>query len=167
MSFAAGSNWDAICRRAGGRRHYNRVRQFRAVLRLTQIVALLKEIGLGRGYQTRIAERLGVSRGTICRDIARLNRIHWGGRKADEEHRSTARLERRIRAENRAELDRTIPDAAESEAVEDVQPPSPPPDHLPPPAQPPQLPKRLPSIRSDLGSSLAAPGARSRDRRGE
>ena len=56
------SNSDAIYRRAGGRRHYNKVRQIQADQRLLQVVALLKELGLGRGSQSRIAERLGVHR---------------------------------------------------------------------------------------------------------
>ena len=68
------STWDAICRRAGGRRHYNRLCQFRANQRFTQVIELLCETGYRRGYQTRMAERLGVSRSTICRDLARRER---------------------------------------------------------------------------------------------
>ncbi len=165
MSFTAGSNWDAICRRAGGRRQYNAVRRFRALERLTEVVNLLVEFGRGYGYQSQIADRLGVHRSTICRDIARLARIHWGGRKADEEHRATIRLQRRIRAEDNAECGHFVQTLPESEALEDaslasspVQPPV--------PVPPPQLPKRLSSLGSDLGSRLRPERSQSRHCRG-
>ena len=79
--------WDAVCRRAGGRRKYNRVRQLRAELRLVKVVALLELTRFARGYQSRIARILKVSRGTISRDIARLRRRFWGGKEAEERHR--------------------------------------------------------------------------------
>jgi hypothetical protein len=51
-------------------------------LRVTQVIALLGEIGMQRGYQARLAERLGVSPATICRDMARLYRLWQQGHDA-------------------------------------------------------------------------------------
>ena len=156
---------EALSRRAAGRSRYNRRRQLLAQQRLTQVIRLLGEIGFRHGYQTRIAEQLGVHRSTICRDIARLNRIRWGGRKADERYRADQPMERRIRAEDKAEVERANQDPSESEAVEDaslanspVQPPV--------PVPPTQLPRRLASLGSDLGSRLRPEASRSRHRRG-
>lgn len=111
MSNNPNLSWDAICRRAGGRRKYNRMRQIQAECRLTQVVRLLAEFGFCHGYQTRIAEKLGVSRSTICRDIARLLRRHWGGKEAEERHRAQEQLQRRIRAENKLEWGRIAEEA--------------------------------------------------------
>ena len=111
MSHNASPSWDAICRRAGGRRKYNRKRQIQAEYRLTQVVRLLDKFGFCRGYQTRIAEELGVSRSTICRDIARLLRRHWGGKEAEERHRPQEQLQRRIRPENKLERERIAEEA--------------------------------------------------------
>ena len=47
--------WEATCRCASGRRHYNSVRQFQANYRLTKVVELMHETGFRRGYQTQIA----------------------------------------------------------------------------------------------------------------
>ncbi len=66
------SDWPNICRRAGGRRHYNRVRQFRAVQRRAQLAPMLRKEGLRWGYQTRLAAKLGVSPSTISRDMLLL-----------------------------------------------------------------------------------------------
>lgn len=55
-------------RRAGGRRYYNSMRQFRAKLRRARVAELLR-----KGYrQIEIARELGVSKATICRDVAAL-----------------------------------------------------------------------------------------------
>ncbi|MHB9077392.1 MAG: hypothetical protein ACYC3X_07825, partial [Pirellulaceae bacterium] len=54
-------DWQTICHRAGGRRHYNAHRQFLAMLRRAQVVGLLQEEGLGWGFQTRVARQRGVS----------------------------------------------------------------------------------------------------------
>ena len=129
--------WDAVCRRAGGRRKYNRVRQLRAELRLVKVVALLELTGFARGYQSRIARILNVSRGTISRDIARLRRRLWGGKDAEERHRVQERMQRRIRAEERLERDRMAIEAAAPEAHDDV-PASPQPDVQPPTIDPAQ-----------------------------
>ena len=73
-----------MCRRAGGRRHYNSVRQFLANYRLTKVVELLRQTGFDRGYQTIIANTLGVHRSTICRDLRRLHLRRLHGRDADK-----------------------------------------------------------------------------------
>jgi hypothetical protein len=72
------------CRWASGRRHYNRVRQFRAHYRLTRVAKLLRKTGFRRGYQTEIAKALGVHRSTICRDVRRLYYRRRYGRAADK-----------------------------------------------------------------------------------
>lgn len=59
----------SAARRAGGRRHYNAVRQFQADERRRRVVELLDEIGFCRGYQSKIAKALGVHRSTISRDF--------------------------------------------------------------------------------------------------
>ena len=65
---------DEAYRRASGRRHYNAVRKLRASFRRTQVVRLLRVYGLlDWGVQSRIAEQLGVSRATICRDIKAIS----------------------------------------------------------------------------------------------
>ena len=64
----------------GGRRRHNAVRRFRASLRRVQVARLLLEIGMGHGFITEVARRLGVHRGTISRDVSRLHR-DWEARK--------------------------------------------------------------------------------------
>jgi len=59
---------DAIHRFIGGRRRYNRQRQFAAHLRRMQVTILLRR-GLG---QAEIARQLEVSRSTISRDARKL-----------------------------------------------------------------------------------------------
>jgi hypothetical protein len=78
----------AASKRAGGRRHYNRVRQLRAHLRLGRIVRLLvklKATGTEWGVRSEIARRLGVSRATVCRDMQRITRMDFGGPQYDSE----------------------------------------------------------------------------------
>ena len=58
----------AIHRFIGGRRRYNSWRQFNAILRRREVAQLLSQ----DISQTEIAERLGVHRSTICRDVAWL-----------------------------------------------------------------------------------------------
>jgi hypothetical protein len=69
----------AAYRRAGGRRHYNAVRRFRREWRRAEVVRLLSCKGalFRRGLQTELARELGVSRSTICRDLAYLLRLGW------------------------------------------------------------------------------------------
>ncbi|MHB8974421.1 MAG: hypothetical protein ACYC3X_28920 [Pirellulaceae bacterium] len=101
---ATTSRWEAVCRRAGGRRHDNAVRQFLALRRLREVVDLLVKIGMSRGYQSRVAEALGVSRATICRDMARLRRGTTPATEAEKMHRELAKLDRRARAEDKGEV---------------------------------------------------------------
>jgi hypothetical protein len=57
---------------AGGRHHYNSVRQFRTELRRIEILCFLAESGvslLARGTQRALAQRFGVSEATISRDL--------------------------------------------------------------------------------------------------
>jgi DNA repair exonuclease SbcCD ATPase subunit len=57
---------------AGGRRHYNSVRQFRAELRRIKIICFLADSGVSllvRGTQRALARRFGVSEATISRDL--------------------------------------------------------------------------------------------------
>jgi hypothetical protein len=78
--WATATNWDTVCRRNAGRRHYNAVRGFRRAARRLQVARLLLEYGrdgLARhGLQARIARELGVSPGTISRDV-RAMREDW------------------------------------------------------------------------------------------
>ncbi|HTU88475.1 MAG TPA: HTH domain-containing protein [Gemmataceae bacterium] len=69
----------AIYRRAGARRHYNLVRHLKQTLRRKEVMRLLSCQGalFRRGIQTELARELGVSRSTICRDIAYLLRLGW------------------------------------------------------------------------------------------
>jgi transcriptional antiterminator len=69
------TDFNAVCRRAGGRRGYNYRRQFCAEYRRLQLSQLWdKNPPLMRGMQSRLAEELGVSRSTISRDLKRLRR---------------------------------------------------------------------------------------------
>jgi hypothetical protein len=68
--WSASTSTDEAHRRASGRRQYNAVRQFRAILRRAEVAQLLNQLGYGHGVQVRIARRLGVSPATISRDVA-------------------------------------------------------------------------------------------------
>lgn len=63
-------------RRAGGRRRYNADRQLAAEARRLQVLRLLRQWGLRRGIQARIANALDVSPATISRDVAQLLPLH-------------------------------------------------------------------------------------------
>jgi hypothetical protein len=95
--------WDQACRGAGGRRAYNRLRQLRADYRLTRVAELLHQTGLGRGWQTRVAEALGVSRSTICRDFQRLRRRAMFGLESDKFARGLALAAKHARDDARAD----------------------------------------------------------------
>jgi hypothetical protein len=65
-------------RRAGGRRHYNSVRQCQANVRRTKVVELLEVYGFLRGSQSAIAKELGVHRSTVCRDLQYFGLLERG-----------------------------------------------------------------------------------------
>lgn len=65
-------SFDAVCRRASGRRHYNAMRKFQATYRRIQVTNLLSKWGFEYGVQARIAQELNVSEATISRDIAAM-----------------------------------------------------------------------------------------------
>ena len=56
-------------RAAGGRRRWNAERQRLALERRVEVARLMRQFGLGRGAQTRMASELGVADSTISRDI--------------------------------------------------------------------------------------------------
>jgi hypothetical protein len=56
----------------GGRRHYNAVRQVRAIMRRVEVS---KRLAAGERNQTAIARSLGVHRSTISRDVRALQRL--------------------------------------------------------------------------------------------
>jgi hypothetical protein len=76
------NNWSAptdpetVARRAAGRRHFNAVRRFQRAYRRMQVARLLLKYGQdglrAHGLRARIARELGVSRGTITRDVQAL-----------------------------------------------------------------------------------------------
>jgi hypothetical protein len=100
--FAQVSDWPKVCRRAGGRRHYNQVRQFRAVQRRARLASMLRKEGLGWGYQTRMAAKLGVSPSTISRDITLLRVGLKLPTDHNHEQRARTALDRRAKAEAKA-----------------------------------------------------------------
>jgi hypothetical protein len=61
--------FDVICRRAGGRRHYNQMRQGMAIWRRLDLERIIKRDGYEPGDYAYWAAELGVSRSTICRDV--------------------------------------------------------------------------------------------------
>lgn len=73
MSKSVGWGWaDDPIRAAGGRRHYNSVRRFRAEMRRREIRSYLAANGLSLlvpGAQRALAERFRVSEATISRDL--------------------------------------------------------------------------------------------------
>lgn len=73
-NWSAPTSWDEVCKRASGRRHYNAIRQFRAVFRRRKVARLWLAYGGEWGCQRRIAEELGVSEATISRDLDTLRK---------------------------------------------------------------------------------------------
>ncbi len=71
-AWSASTSTDEAHRRASGRRQYNAVRQFRAIVRRGEVAKLLDQLGYAHGVQVRIARRLGVSPATISRDVTAL-----------------------------------------------------------------------------------------------
>jgi hypothetical protein len=75
MNWTTPTDFETVCRRTAGRRHYNAWRHFLALDRQRQVATFLIKSGNGlltRGVQTEIARALNVHRSTICRDIKAL-----------------------------------------------------------------------------------------------
>jgi hypothetical protein len=76
VDWGAATGWGTVCRRNAGRRHYNAVRSFRRAWRRAQVARLLLEHAQAgappHGLQARIARSLGVSEGTVSRDVRAL-----------------------------------------------------------------------------------------------
>jgi DNA invertase Pin-like site-specific DNA recombinase len=69
-----------VALRAGGRRQYNAHRRLLAALRRRELVRMIVESdALPFGSGAEYARRLGVSRSTVCRDLARLLRLEATG----------------------------------------------------------------------------------------
>lgn len=65
---------DEAHRRAGGRARYNATRENRASKRRQQLLAMLRGKHPRRGELASLARQCGVSKATICRDVAMLQR---------------------------------------------------------------------------------------------
>lgn len=68
-AWAWATDWDTVCRRAAGRRHYNSWRGFVAEYRRLKVCELLARYGFRHGVQARMARELRVSEATVCRDL--------------------------------------------------------------------------------------------------
>ena len=81
---------ETAARRAGGRRRYNAARQLIAAERRARVARLVVDVLLAtngrvpRGLQTVIAERFGVHRSTICRDLQRSRALLQKSRRCPE-----------------------------------------------------------------------------------
>jgi hypothetical protein len=72
-TWGAAADFRAVCKRAGGRRRYNAERQNQQNWRRNMII--FWTAGLARstwGLQAALARELGVSRATVCRDMAAI-----------------------------------------------------------------------------------------------
>jgi len=70
-------DWDEVCRRASARRAWHALQRIRVLVRRRKVVRLADALGglCRRGVQAAVARRLGVSRATVCRDIAAILRM--------------------------------------------------------------------------------------------
>jgi hypothetical protein len=70
-NWTAPTSWDAVCRRAAGRRRYNAARKELRNARRAEIICRAKGMSWWRlyGIQAALARELGVSRATISRDF--------------------------------------------------------------------------------------------------
>jgi hypothetical protein len=76
MSWSAQTDFEIVCKRAAGRRRYNAERRAKARERFKIVIQLtVPPEGRKRGVQSRLARALGVHRSTICRDVARWERL--------------------------------------------------------------------------------------------
>jgi len=74
-AWSAPTTAEEVARRAAGRTHYNAWRKSMALRRRCEVSRLLTAQGaFRRGYQAKLARLLGVSRATVCRDVATLRR---------------------------------------------------------------------------------------------
>jgi transcriptional antiterminator len=64
--------WEQICKRAGGRRKYNRYRQANAFWRRLEIDLYLQCYGYEPGILAELARYYQVHRSTITRDVQRI-----------------------------------------------------------------------------------------------
>lgn len=95
--------WDQVCRRAGGRRKYNALRQMDAQLRRAEVARLLIDEGFHlrhRGAQARVARRLHVSEATISRDVRAIFRC--GAEHQDDHFVRVRRANREVEREDAA-----------------------------------------------------------------
>ncbi|MHB8973462.1 MAG: hypothetical protein ACYC3X_24680 [Pirellulaceae bacterium] len=167
-------SFNEVCRRAGGRRRINRHRKFLTNLRLAEVGQLLQQTGFTYGYQTKIAQTLGVHRSTVCRDLQRLRLREMYGSEADKMLFVKARAARQAREESKREQEREQDYAFESAAeLEELVDPTPTLSGLldQAPKVPetqratPQVPMWLSTSRSELTSRIPLPvsgGASSR-----
>lgn len=75
FSWSNPTDFETVRRRAGGRRKYNAVRQFQALMRQRDILELIKKnggLGSPSSRQAALARQLGVSRSTVCRDFTKI-----------------------------------------------------------------------------------------------
>src|SRR5687768_223362 len=85
------TSFDAVCRRAGGRRHYNAVRRLKRDQRLNRVVELIGTYGLVKhGARARIARESGVHKSTITRDLQAILAKHREFTQTDEVKRRAA-----------------------------------------------------------------------------
>lgn len=71
--WSAPTDWETVCKRNAGRRHYNAWRKFKAAYRRhVLVIEAADRLGLSLwawGTCARIARELNVSRSTVCRDL--------------------------------------------------------------------------------------------------
>ncbi len=73
--WTAKTGWQEVCRRVGGRRHYNAVRTLRKEERRRLVMRLLDDHHLTeRGTISAIAAKLGVAVCTVSRDVKAILR---------------------------------------------------------------------------------------------
>lgn len=71
-------SFNQICKRAGGRRRYNRQREIAKDARRKEVERLLAVYGhKTAGVQARIARELGVSEATVSRDAQSIRVWNW------------------------------------------------------------------------------------------
>lgn len=69
------TDFEAVCRRAAGRRRYHAERQAEAQERFKMVLSVtFPPEGHKRGTQAELARALGVHRSTICRDVKKWKR---------------------------------------------------------------------------------------------